>query len=109
MRFPLNEQKVGGYNYGVKTSYSDHHLGVDWVAHYVSLYAPKNGKILNLLIGPNGGKTIWFQPKGESVIIRWLHLDQWLVEKGQEVKEGQQVAVTGNTGLSSGQHAVQLP
>ncbi len=106
MRFPLDEQIVGGYDYGVKTSYNDFHLGVDWRARYVPLYAPKNGTIIWTGYGLQGGWTIWFKSDGENVIIRWLHLKLWsiLVKKGQKVKEGQRLATTGNTGKSDLPH-----
>lgn len=104
MRFPLDKQQVVGFDYGVPTNYGEpHHLGVDWEADYVPLYAPKDGRVLALLNGPQGGLTIWFRPAGENIIIRWLHLSEFTCKMG-DVKEGQQLAVTGNTGHSDLSH-----
>ncbi len=103
MRFPLDEQIVGGYDYSVPTDYSPHHLGVDWKANFAPLYAPKDGVILKCFVGLQGGNTIWFKPNGEDIIIRWLHLSEFKVQPGA-VKEGQLIAITGNTGHSMGAH-----
>lgn len=105
MRFPLDLQKVGGYDYGVPTSYSQAHLGVDWRARYIPLYAPKSGKVIKTIANaPAGGNTMYFQPNGETTVIRWLHLDKFLVGPGVSVSEGEQLAVTGNTGKSDLPH-----
>lgn len=103
MRFPLDEKIVGGYGYGVPTDYSPHHLGVDWKATYAPLYAPKDGTVLKTFVGLQGGNTMWFNPKGEKTLIRWLHLSEFKVTQGL-VKEGQLLAITGNTGHSTGPH-----
>lgn len=103
--FPLTERKVGGYTFGAPTFYSAHHLGVDYVANYIELYAPFNGVIQEAFWGTEGGKTIWFKPDGQDVIIRFLHLSDFKVTKGQRVNEGQVIAITGNTGtLTKGPH-----
>src|SRR5882672_3802782 len=73
-RFALDEMKVGGYDYGVKTSYTPHHLGVDWHAVRVPLFAPSKGIIFDVYTGHEGGLTILFRPYGETTLIRWLHL-----------------------------------
>jgi murein DD-endopeptidase MepM/ murein hydrolase activator NlpD len=104
MRFPLDKQNVIGYDYGVVTTYNAHHLGVDWEADFVLLYAPKNGTILSVLSGTEGGLTIWFRPEGTDLIIRWLHLSKILVKAGQKVSEGQFLAITGNTGTDGNGH-----
>jgi hypothetical protein len=60
---------------------------------------------LEAFTGVEGGKTIWFQPLHDNVIMRFLHLDSFEVKRGDRVVEGQQIAVTGNTGkLSRGPH-----
>lgn len=102
MRFPLKEKIVLGYDYGAPTTYgATHHLGVDWKADYDPLSAPKAGTILDVTIGPQGGKTILFKPLDEPTLFRWLHLDEFKVVKGQQVKEGELLAITGNTGSNT--------
>lgn len=97
----------GGYDYGVKTHYSDRHLGVDWKSNYINLPAPKRVKILKTIPesqAPQGGNTLWFQPIGENVIIRWLHLDKFYCQAGKIYDEGVFIAKSGNTGLSDIPH-----
>lgn len=102
MRFPLDHKEIHGYQWGDTTWYNDHHLGTDWKADFVPLYAPCDGKIVYVGEGPQAGKAIHFVPKGqEPFIIRWLHLSKWLVSTGQSVTEGQQIAITGQSGSSA--------
>jgi hypothetical protein len=104
--FVLAEQKVSGYDYGVKTSYAPAHLGVDWKAYYVKGFAPKDGEIVKVIPkeqAPAGGNTMWFKPDGENVIIRWLHLSRFIKTSGK-VKMGDWIFVTGNTGVSDYPH-----
>lgn len=103
MRFPLDKKRIHGYRWGVETWYGGKHLGTDWEALFAPLYAPFDGKIISVSEGPQAGKAIQFVPRGqEPLIIRWLHLSKFLVKSQQIVKEGQQIAITGNSG-SSGQ------
>lgn len=99
--FPLKKRIIGGYTFGQKTWYTSRHLGVDYKAKYDNLYAPFDGVVVKKW-GPQGGNTIWFNPVGQPVIIRFMHLSKIL--KTGKVKEGELIAVTGNTGLSRGAH-----
>lgn len=103
-KFPLAEQKVSGYDYGVPTTYTAKHLGVDWKARYVPLSAPCAGKVISCANGPEGGNTLLFQPSGEKTVIRWLHLDQFKCKPGETVLQGRLLAITGMTGNSQGPH-----
>lgn len=104
MRFPLDKQEVGGYDYGMLTSYTKNHLGVDWRARYVQLRAPTDGYIVSVTIGKAGGKTLVFRPTGKKTLIRWLHLNEFRVAHEQLVKEGDLLAITGNSGASEAPH-----
>lgn len=100
--FPLKTRKIGGYKFGQKTWYTAHHLGVDYSAKLgTKLFAPFNGKIVQVLIGKQGGKTIWFKPDNDNVIIRFMHLSEFKVKTGDKVKEGDLIALTGNTGSAT--------
>lgn len=104
--FPLKKRAISGYKQGQPTFYSSWHIGTDWRANYVSLYAPFDGEIVNLIPkaqAPDGGNTIWFKADHDKTLHRFLHLDKFLVGKGR-VKEGQQIAITGNTGKSTAPH-----
>jgi hypothetical protein len=103
--FPLKERIVSGYRFSQPTFYSAHHLGTDWKASYVPLYAPFDGVILEAFTGVQGGKTLWFKPNHDNVVMRFLHLDSFNVVKGAKVRQGEHIATTGNTGkLTTGEH-----
>jgi murein DD-endopeptidase MepM/ murein hydrolase activator NlpD len=105
--FPLTTRSVSsnGYRFGDKTFYSAHHLGVDYEANNDALRAPSDGSILESFWGTEGGLTIWFRPVGTNLIMRFLHLSVSSVKKGQQVRAGELIGITGNTGkLSKGPH-----
>ena len=104
--FPLAERSISGYTFGQRTWYTSHHLGVDYKAKSgTSLLAPFDGVITEVLTGFQGGKTIWFKPDNLNYVIRFMHLSEWKVTKGQRVTEGQEIAKTGNTGwITRGAH-----
>jgi murein DD-endopeptidase MepM/ murein hydrolase activator NlpD len=101
--FPLKERKIIGYKFGQKTSYSNFHLGVDYKANFVPLYAPFDGTITATLNGSEGGLTIWFHPDNDDVLVRFLHLSKILKHSGK-VKAGEQIGITGNSGHSDFAH-----
>ncbi|MCK5456966.1 MAG: M23 family metallopeptidase [Melioribacteraceae bacterium] len=80
------------------------HNGVDFLPYYnTPVYAPGGGIIE--YVGRNGGF-------GKMVIInhgfgyktRYAHLNKYKVKKGQKVKRGDLIGLTGNSGLSTGPH-----
>lgn len=97
MIFPLRNRIVGGYKYWQKTAYSPHHLGTDYRAKLDNLYAPLSGKITSQVKGKEGGNTLILECGRYS--FRFLHLDHFIKKTGDLVKEGDLIAVTGNTGL----------
>lgn len=97
--FPLKQKKIGGYEFGEKTFYSDHHLGTDYTASTgTPLYAPFTGVITKVMTGTEGGKTIWFKPDKDNVIMRFMHLSEFKRNNGTMVEEGDVIGLTGNTG-----------
>ena len=95
MAFPLKKREVSGYEFKEKTFYSAHHLGTDYRASYVPLYAPFDGEIVRVFEGKQGGITIWF--KYDKYIIRFLHLSGFVSNRGK-VNEGDVIGTTGNSG-----------
>jgi len=79
-------------------------LGVaaDYVADYVDLFSPFEGT-LRSYSGVQGG--LWLEltrPTGER--LKMAHLSRYIVSSGK-VKEGQLIAITGNTGtITTGPH-----
>lgn len=102
--FPLRERKITGYTFGVPTFYSKFHLGTDYGTEGLEVFAPFDGKIIFRGYGQEGGNTLWLKPNNLDVVIRFLHLDKFLISPGQLVKEGQNIAITGNTGESTQGH-----
>jgi len=100
--FPLKSKAIGGFTFGQKYpasfgSLAGHpHLGVDYKANFVELRAPFDGRI-ERHDGTQGGITLWFFYKG--FVMRFMHLSE--VRKTGEVKEGDLIAITGNTGSAT--------
>ena len=104
--FPLAKKQIGGYRFLQPTFYSDHHLGTDYKANMgTNLYAPFSGQIIKQVTGSQGGRTIHFKPENQNVIMRFMHLDEYKRSQGDRLKEGDIMAITGNSGsATSGAH-----
>lgn len=102
--FPLAKQKIGGYQFQQNTFYGVKHTGTDYVANKSEYFAPFDGVAKS---GSTTGGGIYWQltrPNGDVLIAR--HLTG--VIKTENVKEGQLVAITGNTGtLTTNPHLHQ--
>lgn len=94
--FPLKKRFVGGYKFRQRTTYSRYHLGTDWRAYYEPLYAPTDGEIIKTPWGAQGGQWLLFKNKFNN-IHRFGHLSE--IRTQGKVKEGEIIAITGNTGL----------
>ena len=83
---------------------STYHKGVDW--------ATPTGTPVVASCGGTVAKAGWGSGYGYVVYInhedgrqtRYAHLSKVQVKAGQKVKQGQQIALSGNTGVSSGPH-----
>lgn len=111
MKYPVHNylNKKRGYTFGVKTSYSDFHLGEDLIGEKGEpIYAIDNGIIINIAIYPQGGLTIHLKlERGE--LIRYLHLQKTefttINVGGIKVKAGQKIGTMGSSGsLSTNTH-----
>lgn len=103
MSYPLTYWKTykRGYRFGVPTSYSNFHLGLDVICPIgTPIYAWDSCEVIKAFKGTQGGNTIWVRADG--MLFRFLHLDKpGVVGK---FKEGDLLGKTGNTGLSTGPH-----
>lgn len=79
------------------------HNGIDIGVSYVPVYAAKSGTVV--LAGWNGGfGNCVIISHGVGFTTTYGHLSSINVSVGQTVTQGQQIAVSGNTGVSTGPH-----
>lgn len=79
------------------------HRGVDWACPPLTqVRAISSGKIIGVSTSPTAG--LFITQQSGIYIIRYLHLSKSLVKVGDIVSAGQYIALSGNTGLSTGPH-----
>jgi murein DD-endopeptidase MepM/ murein hydrolase activator NlpD len=80
------------------------HNGVDLrAAENTPIYSPADGQVTGELENSAGGvQMIITHDNGYKT--GYAHLNKRLARKGQRVKEGQQIALSGNTGRSTAPH-----
>lgn len=106
LKFPLEQIKITQY-YGERQEvYKPYrgHMGIDFRAREVSVYAAAAGKVR---IGNQGnygyGKFIQItHPDGSETM--YGHLSQQLVKEGEWVLCSQRIGISGNTGFSDAPH-----
>ena len=80
------------------------HDGLDIaVAEGTEILAVKSGTVTEVRNSVTYGKLLKFETT-DGYQVMYAHLSEVLVEKGEKVKQGQVVAKSGNTGLSTGPH-----
>ena len=89
----------------IKQSKSTFHPAVDiGVPVGTSVYATADGVVEETGYDKNGGGNYVNILHDNGVITQYLHLSQILVNRGQSVSACQKIALSGNTGSSSGPH-----
>ena len=83
---------------------SSNHKGIDWgVPTGTSIVAASGGTITKAGWGGGYGYCVYIKhPNG--VETRYAHLSKVLVSVGQNVKQGEKIGLSGNTGVSTGPH-----
>lgn len=83
---------------------STNHQGIDWaVAKGTAVYASSGGTVTKAGWGSGYGYVVYIKhPDGKET--RYAHLSKVLVSAGQTVQQGQKIALSGNTGRSTGPH-----
>lgn len=87
-----------------KRGASTYHKGVDWAtATGTPVYASSGGVVARAGWGSGYGYCVYINhPDGRQT--RYGHLSKVLVSAGQSVSQGQRIALSGNTGVSTGPH-----
>ena len=83
---------------------SSYHKGVDWATPTgTSVVASSGGTVAKAGWGSGYGYVVYINhPDGRQT--RYAHLSKVLVSAGQTVSQGQKIALSGNTGISTGPH-----
>lgn len=87
-----------------KKGASTYHKGVDWaVPTGTAVYASCGGTVAKAGWGSGYGYVIYIN-HADGRQTRYGHLSKVLVKAGQTVKQGDRIALSGNTGNSTGPH-----
>ena len=82
-----------------------YHTGIDFaVPQGTDIIAVADGKISNANWGKSYGTQIVQKIAGQDIWVIYAHLSKSLVKAGDEIKKGQHIGESGNTGNSSGPH-----
>lgn len=87
-----------------KKGASTNHKGVDWATPTgTSVYASGGGTVTKAGWASGTGYTVYIDHE-DGKQTRYGHLSKVLVSVGQKVKQGDRIALSGNTGVSTGPH-----
>ncbi len=83
---------------------STYHKGVDWATPIgTTVWASSAGTVAKAGWGSGYGYVVYIN-HADGRQTRYAHLSKVLVKAGQTVSQGQKIALSGNTGRSSGPH-----
>ena len=83
---------------------SSYHKGVDWsVPVGTAVFASCGGTVAKAGWGSGYGYCVYINHE-DGRQTRYGHLSKVLVKAGQTVKQGERIALSGNTGVSTGPH-----
>lgn len=107
MILPLKQSDIKGFGYrnGDWTFYSSSHRGDDFICDIgTPVYAVDNGVVVkSKWDGEREGNAIKIKHK-LSLYSYYAHLKAFKVLVNQQVKRGDMIALSGNTGISTGPH-----
>ena len=82
----------------------EYHNGLDIaVAEGTEVVAVKSGRVTEVRNSATYGKVLKYKT-ADGYEVMYAHLSAVLVKMGEEIRQGQVVAKSGNTGLSTGPH-----
>ncbi len=80
------------------------HHGTDFAMPVgTPIQAPADGKVTHVHTHPHAGRYLVIE-HGQGYTTRYLHLQRTLVRPGQTVRRGERIALSGNTGRTTGPH-----
>ena len=83
---------------------SSYHKGIDWATPVgTAVMASSAGRVTKAGWGSGYGYVVYIQ-HADGRQTRYGHLSKVLVKAGQSVSQGQKIALSGNTGVSTGPH-----
>ena len=94
---------VFGYRDSPTAGASSNHGAIDIAVSYAPVYAPADGKVIIARYLSGYGNYVMID-HGDGYYTGFGHLSTFNVSQGQTVSRGQQIAVSGNTGISTGDH-----
>ncbi|MGQ7244855.1 peptidoglycan DD-metalloendopeptidase family protein [Salinicola sp. V024] len=81
------------------------HRGTDFaVTTGTSIQSPANGRVVKSAYQANGAGNYVVIRHDNGYKTRYMHLSKRLVSEGERVSRGQKIALSGNTGRSTGPH-----
>lgn len=87
-----------------KKGASTYHRGIDWaVPTGTAVFASSGGTVARAGWGSGYGYVVYID-HADGRQTRYAHLSKVLVKAGQTVKQGERIALSGNTGVSTGPH-----
>ena len=106
MALPIKDGKITtAYKKLGKMWSKGYHTGVDFaVPQGTDVLAVADGKVANANWGKAYGTQIVQKIEGKNAWVIYAHLSKSLVKPGDEIKKGQHIGESGNTGNSSGPH-----
>ena len=94
---------VFGYRDAPTAGASSNHGAVDIAVRYTPIYAAADGRVIIARALSGYGNYIMID-HGDGYYTGYGHLDSFNVSAGQTVSRGQQIAISGSTGISTGPH-----
>lgn len=93
-----------GYRQSPFTGEKEFHKGMDICNRKgSSIVAPANGVVSSIETDAGYGKMLVIN-HGYGLVTRYAHLDKVMVKRGLAVERGQEIALVGNTGRTTGPH-----
>jgi murein DD-endopeptidase MepM/ murein hydrolase activator NlpD len=80
------------------------HEGIDIAAPMgTPVLASAAGRVVKIDTQAGYGRMVTLD-HGNGVVTRYAHLSKWLVQPGQRVKRGEEIALVGNSGITTAPH-----